>query len=331
MKAFEYADPKTESELLQVLSPEIGHTELLAGGTDLVVLMKKMTLTPDRVVNLMQVDSIQGIEPLDDGGVKIGAAVHLDDLLAIPYLENYAAVVQAIRGIGSMQLLAQGTLGGEICQRPRCWYFRGGQGLLAAGGRDVEAGDSRHHAIFANAGPAKFVSSSRIAPALVALEAQLRVIGPENDQGQLLAIESFYRAPRYEGQRETVLLPNQVVTHILLPPPEDGRVSATYEVRPSEGPDDPLAAAAVALRLSGGVVREAKIVLGQVAPIPWISHHAAQALVGLPVDQITAEAAGRAAISSATPLADNQYKVQLAQVAVKRAILLAAGEETGGF
>jgi xanthine dehydrogenase YagS FAD-binding subunit len=120
------------------------------------------------------------------------------------------------------------------------------------------------------------------------------------------------------------------VTHIVLPP-TDGRLNAAYEVRHGEGPDYPLAAAAAALRIDDGFVREAKIVLGQVAPIPWVSHEAARTILGLPVDHATAEAAGRAAIASATPLPDNQYKVQLAKVAVKRAILLAAGLETGGF
>jgi xanthine dehydrogenase YagS FAD-binding subunit len=126
------------------------------------------------------------------------------------------------------------------------------------------------------------------------------------------------------------LLPNQVLTHILLPA-DDGRLSATYEVRHGAGPDMPLAAAAVTLQMAGDLVRAAKIVLGQVAPVPWISHDAAQALVGKPVNQSHAEVAGVEAVAAATPLSCNQYKVQLAQVAVKRAILMAAGLETGGF
>ncbi len=330
MKNFEYAAPRTEAEVLQLLSESSGTTEILAGGTDLIGLMKKMVVMPDRVVNIMEVPSLKRIEPLDDGGLAIGAATTLDVILDQPYLEPYPAVLQAIRGINSMQLQCQGTIGGEICQRARCWYFRNGQGLLAAGGRLAAEGDNRFHAILGNSGAAKFVNGSRIAPALIALNAKVRILGPTEDDEKLLAVEDFFRTPRHEGQRETVLQPGQLLTHVVLPP-ADGRLNATYEVRQSEGPDYPLAAAAAALQVDGGVVREAKIVLGQVAPIPWVASHAAHRLIGLQIDPAVAEAAGEDAAALATPLSQNAYKVQLAKVAVKRAILLAAGLETGGF
>jgi xanthine dehydrogenase YagS FAD-binding subunit len=328
MKAFEYASPRTEAEVLQHLSAEPGVTEVLAGGTDLVGLMKKMIVTPDRVVNILDVPSLKMIDELPDGSVSIGAAVTLDDILAHPYLDVYPAVKQAIRGINSMQLQAQGTLGGEICQRPRCWFYRNGQGLLGAG---VVEGANEFHAILGNSGPAKFVNSSRIAPALIALDAQLRVIGPDEEFEQYIPMAEFFRTPRRDEQREFVLEPNQLVTHVILPPIE-GRTCATYEVRHGAGPDYPLAAAAAALRMDNfGVVQEASIVLGQVAPMPWISQDAAAVLRGRKVDGAAAEAAGAAAVARATPLSQNEYKVQLAKVAVKRAVLLAAGLETGGF
>ncbi|MCO6457444.1 MAG: FAD binding domain-containing protein [Pirellulaceae bacterium] len=330
MKAFEYAEARTEAGVLELLSAEPGKTELLAGGTDLIGLMKKMIVTPDRVVNIMEIPSLKVIEPTAEGGLVIGAAVTLDDLLENDYVREYPALVQAIRGINSMQLQAQGTLGGEVCQRPRCWFFRNGHGLLAENGTLAAEGDSRYHAVFGNQGPAKFVSSSRTAPALIALGAHLRVLGPAAEDESFLPLSEFYRAPRQAGQREHVLEPRQWVTHIVLPPPGDQH-NATYEVRDSEGPAFPLAAAAARLELAGGVVRQAQIVLGQVAPTPWVSQVAADVLRGLPVTPATAEAAGQAAISEATPLPGNQYKVQLAKVAVKRAVLLAAGLETGGF
>ncbi len=330
MKNFEYAAPRTEAEVLELLSDKAGKTEILAGGTDLIGLMKKMILTPDRVVNIMEVPSLKRIDPQPDGGVTIGAAVTLDSILEHPYLEPYPAITQAIRGINSMQLQCQGTIGGEICQRARCWFFRNGHGLLANGGRLTTDGENRYHAIFGNSGPAKDVSGSRVAPALIALGAQVRILGPTEEDEKLLAVEDFFRTPRHEGQRETVLEPNQYVSHIVLPPAGD-RASATYEVRQSEGPDYPLAAAAAALRIELGIVREAKIVLGQVAPVPWVAPEAAHRLLGLPVDYAVAEAAGEDAVARATPLSNNRYKVQLAKVAVKRAILRAAGLETGGF
>lgn len=328
MKAFEYASPRTEAEVVQLLSADPGKTEILAGGTDLIGLMKKMIVTPDRVVNIMDVPTLRSIDELPDGSVSIGATVTLDDILAHPYLDMYPAIKQAIRGISSMQLQAQGTLGGEVCQRPRCWFYRNGDGLLSDG---VAEGANEFHAIFGNSGPAKFVNSSRIAPALIALDAQLRVLGPQEDVDQFIPVAEFFRSPHRDGQREHVLEPNQFVSHIVLPPIE-GRTCATYEVRHGEGPDYPLAAAAAALQLDGfGIVRDANVVLGQVAPMPWISQEAVNVLRGRKVDESLAEEAGRAAVSRATPLSQNEYKVQLAKVAVKRAVLLAAGFETGGF
>ncbi|HWB10099.1 MAG TPA: FAD binding domain-containing protein [Pirellulales bacterium] len=329
MKAFDFASPVSEAGVVGLLSGEPGQTEILAGGTDLVPLMKKMLATPDRVVNIMEVASLRGVSA-DSLAVTIGATTTLDDVLGAPELDDYPAIKQAIGGINAMQLQGQGTIGGELCQRPRCWYFRNGYGLLANRGRLVVEGDNRYHAIFANDGPAKFVHPSRIAPALIALGATLRVVGPGPQDEVLLPVAEFFRAPRHEGQRENVLAPNQLLTHILLPT-ADGVANATYEVRHGEGPDYPLASAAVALQMSGGIVTGANVVLGHVAPTPWISHEAAQAVLGWPVNTQTARVAGEAAVARATPLKDNEYKVQLASVAVERALLLAAGLPLEGF
>jgi len=329
MKSFAYASPTTEGEALTLLA-EPGEIEILAGGTDLVGLLKKMIITPDLVVNIRDIPSLRTIEQLDNGAIAIGAAVTLDEVLAHPYLDPYPAIGQAIQGISSMQLQCQGTFGGEVLQRPQCWYFRGGQGLLGGGGSAVEEGDSRYHAIFGNDGAAKFVSASRIAPALIALNATARVIGPTETDEKYIPVEELFRVPRHEGERENVLARGQFLTHVILP---DRRsfASSTYEVRQGEGPDFPLAAAAASLRIEDGIVREAAIILGQVAPTPWISHDAASAIVGQSVNEETADAAGLAAVQSARPLAHNAYKVQLAKTAVKRAIRRAAGQETGGF
>lgn len=329
MKNFEYAAPRTEAQVVELLSAAPGRTEILAGGTDLVGLMKKMIVTPELVVNIMNVDSLKVIDQDEDGSVVIGAAVTLDEVLAHPYLGNYPAITDAILGISSMQLQSQGTLGGEVCQRPRCWFFRNGDPLLDQG--QVSSGDNRFHAILGNQGPAKFVNSSRISPALIALDAQLRVVGPGEGDEQFLQIEDLFRVPRHAEQRELVLEPNQLVTHVILPSLES-RHNATYEVRHGVGPDYPLAAAAAALELDdSGLVQDARVVLGQVAPTPWFSKEAGVALRGRMVNEQTAEMAGVAAVNTATPLSENEYKVQLAKVAVKRAILRAAGFETGGF
>jgi xanthine dehydrogenase YagS FAD-binding subunit len=329
MKNFEYAAPRSEAEAISLLSSQPGHTEILAGGTDLIGLMEANVVRPERVVNILEVPSLKTIEQLDNGSLAVGSVVTLDVLVDHPYLTPYPALKQAIEGIASMQLQCQGTLGGEVLQRPQCWFFRSGRGLLAGGGKLAAEGDNRFHAIFGNHGPAKFVSNSRLAPALIALNAQVRVIGPGETDEKFVGVESLFRAPRHEAEREHALLPNQLVTHLVIPAATG--FNATYEVRHGAGPDYPLASAAVALEIEGGLVRAARVVMGHVAPTPWISHEAAAALIGQPVNEETAAAAGAAAVIGASPLSNNEYKVQLAQVAVKRAILRAAGLETGGL
>lgn len=329
MKAFEYAAPENEREVLELLSSQRGTTAVLAGGTDLIGLMKKMIVTPERVVSLKNVESLQSIDA-DSQGVRYGAMVSLEQLHDHPATLDYPALWQAVHGIASLQFQSQGTLGGELCQRPRCWYFRDGHGLLADHGRRVAEGDSRFHAIFGNAGPAKFVSPSRLAPALIALSASVRVIGPEHGDEAVMPIEDLFRTPKREHESEHVLEPNQIVAQVILPA-ADGRLSANYEVHHGSGQDYPLVTAAAAIMVEQGVVREARVVLGQVAPTPWISHEAAGALAGLPLNEETAAIAGDAAVSVASPLSGNEYKVQLARVAIKRALLAAAGLETGGF
>src|SRR5438093_2736691 len=294
MKNFEYASPTTEAEVLDHLRDWPGETELIAGGTDLVGLLQKMVVTPKRVVNLLDVPSLRDVEELDGGAVSIGATVTLDIMLVHPYLNPYPALRHAIDGIASMQIQCQGTLGGEILQRPQCWFFRDNRGLLASGGKLPEQGDNRFHAIFGNQGPAKFVSASRLAPALIALGAKARVIGPEATDEQIVPVEKLFRVPRHEGERENTLRPQQLVTHILLPPAQE-IANATYEVRHGEGPDYPLAAAAAALRIDGGIVRDAKIVKGHVAPTPWISEDASSAILGREITAATAKAPGEAA------------------------------------
>ena len=333
MKAFDYAAPRRESEVVALLSDKPGRAEILAGGTDLIPLMQKMLVTPERVVNIKEVKSLRGITA-DSTGVTIGAAVTLDELLGSPHLDAFPAVKQVIAGFGSAQLQSQSTLGGELCQRPRCWYFRNGHGLTSAT-KLVERGENRYHAIFGNGGLAKFVSPSRLAPALIALGAELRLIGPAEGDETVMPLEAFFRSPRNDAERELMLEPSQLVTHLRIPvgnalrgvPPRN----ASYEVRHGEGPDYPLVACSTALELVGGIVANAQIVLGQVAPTPWLSAPAAEALVGKPVNAQTAREAGEAAVAWATPLSDNGYKVHLAKVAVERSILLAAGLPHGGF
>ena len=326
MKAFEYARPETEAEAIEFLGTDAGQTAVLAGGTDLVSLMKAELLTPSRVVDLKRIPSL-GEVTRADGGVQIGSLVTLSDLIQHPLLGGYRSLFDVVEGVRAIQVQENGTVGGDLCHLPNCWYFRSGYGLLALdkGVSLPEAGDNRYHAILGNSGPAKFVNASRFAPALIAWGAKVRVIGPQPDQAEWLPMEYFYISPKTNSQGNTVLKAGQLISHVWLPDAAE-TASATYEVLQTEGLDWPLASAGVTLGLDGGYVREARIVMGHVAPVPWIANDAARMLIGQPLNDDTAGMAADAAVARATPLSMNEYKVQLARTAVKRALLKAAGK-----
>jgi xanthine dehydrogenase YagS FAD-binding subunit len=187
----------------------------------------------------------------------------------------------------------------------------------------VVEGDNRYHAILGNEGPAYFVSPSTIAPMLIAYGTRLHITGPSGDRE--VDVEKFFRIPTSENEREHDLKANELITAVVVPPAKGVR-AASYEVRQRASFDWPLATAAVALQMNGSAVQSARIVMGAVAPVPWVSQEAAQAIAGKSIDERTASAAGEAAVSKARPLSHNNYKVKLAAVAVKRALLAAAGE-----
>ena len=325
MQAFEHAAPENLKQALGLLSSKWGETDILAGGTDLLSLMKERIHTPKRVVSLTGIKGLGSIESSADG-LRIGATATLDDLLASGEVQkNYSALVHAAEGVSSPQIRAMGTVGGDLLQRPRCWYFRNGLGLLAKdskGNSLVPDGENRYHAILGNKGPAYFVNASSLAPALVALGATATLVSPDGERE--LAVESLYRAPANDGDRELAIKPNEILTEIKIPSVSGS--NATYEVRERQLLDWPLAAAAVSLTMSGGKVESARVVLGHVAPTPWRSAEAEQALAGGAISEASAMKAGEAAVSGAAPLSQNKHKVQLARVAVKRAVLRAAGK-----
>lgn len=326
MRAFEYASPTTKQQVVSLLGNAFGESEILAGGTDLISLMKDEVVTPRRVVNLKDVKELQGLTLDSKAGMKLGALVTLDQLAEHPQLrQHYRAVYEAVFEIGSPQIRNMGTVGGNLCQRPRCWYFRGGYGLLGKdeGGKSLAAaGDNRYHAILGNSGAALFVHPSSLAPALIAFNAKVRIFGAGGNRE--VELEKFYTIPTRDGEREHDLKANEIVAEVLVPAAE-GTQSATYEVRQKDAFDWPLALASVVLRLNGGKVQSARVVMGQVAPVPWRSPEAEQALIGKAVNEEVAQAAGRAAVSKARDLGHNGYRIQLASVAVKRAILQAVG------
>jgi xanthine dehydrogenase YagS FAD-binding subunit len=323
MQAFEYANPSTLPEALSLLGNRWGEVDVLAGGTDLLPLLKEYIHTPRRVVNLKNIKELGGIQSTK-AGLRIGANATLDDLLESALIrKSYPALAAAARGVGGPQIRNMGTVGGNLCQRPRCWYFRSGFGLLgkdASGKALVPNGENKYHAILGNSGPAYFVSASSLGPALIALNARVKLASASGSRE--VPVEKFFVTPQNDSSREIALLPNEILTEILIP--AGVTRSATYEVRQRQALDWPLAMASVALRMKGTTVTSARVVLGHVAPTPWVSEEAAQAVTGKAITEEVAAEAGKAALAKATPLSRNAYKVQLARVAVKRALLEAA-------
>lgn len=324
MRPFEYVSPNDKAQAVSLLAATWGKTEILAGGTDLLALMKDDVVSPRRLVNIKDIKDLQGLSS-NARGMRIGALTTLGDLADDDRVrKNYPALAEAVIEVASPQIRNQATLGGNLCQRPRCWYFRNGFGLLPkdeSGKELVAAGENRYHAILANDGPAKFVSPSTIVPILIAYGARLRVEGPKGKRE--LTLEKFFVVPTSEGEREHDLRSNEIVTDVLLPAAPNVK-AAHYEIRQKEAFDWPLAVAAVALRMRGSNVQSARVVMGYVAPVPWPSPEAERVLTEQPVNQDTAQRAALAALNGAKPLSYNGYKVQLARVAVKRAILKAA-------
>ncbi len=322
MQNFEFANPATLNEALGLLGSQWGEADVLAGGTDLLSLMKEYLHSPKRVVNIKNIKELGGIAK-SGTGLRIGATVTLDELASNALVRQmYPSLAQAALEVSSPQLRNMGTVGGDLCQRPRCWYFRRGNGLLGQdenGKSLVTTGENKYHAIFGS-GPALFVSASSFGPALVALGAKVTLVSASGKRD--VPMSEFFVSPKSNGEREIALKPNEILTQIMIPA---AGTNATYEVRHREAVDWPLTSASVNLTMAGGVVKSAVVVMGHVAATPWRASQAEQMLTGKKIDAALAERAGEAAVANATPLSENGYKVQLAKVAVKRAILKAAG------
>jgi xanthine dehydrogenase YagS FAD-binding subunit len=325
MRAFEYASPTSTKQALSLLGTASGGAVVFAGGTDLLALMKDDIVHPKRLVNIKEIRELRGIAS-SSLGLRVGALTTLADLADnINIVKDYPALADALNEAASPQIRNMATLGGNLCQRPRCWYFRSGLGLLPKdkSGKDLVAtGENRYHAILGNDGPAKFVSPSSIAPALIAYGAKIRLIGPNGKRE--LPLDKFFVIPKMEDQGEHDLNHDEILTEVVLPPATSLK-AAHYEIRQKDTFDWPLATAAVVFQMSGSTVQSAHVVMGYVAPTPWLSEEAAQVITGKSISEETAKAAANAAVQTAKPLSQNAYKVQLARVAVKRAILKAGG------
>lgn len=320
LPSFAYVRPRSIDEAVEHLR-EPG-ARLHAGGTDLLGCLHDRVFDAAKVVSLGRLEGLRGIRETVAGGLAIGALVPVAEVAASPRVgERFPGLARAASEVASPQLRNQGTIGGNLCQRPRCWYFRGDFRCAKKGGDLCYAvdGENRYHCIFGG-GPCYIVHPSDTAPMLLALAASVRIAGPAGERHMLL--EDFFQLPADRLEGENVLAPGEIVTEIRLSPQATGLRSSYRKVRERGAWDFALASVALALRFDGAQqVADARIVLGGVAPVPWRSEAAEAAIRGQYLTPRRAAAAARAAVQDAEPLEQNSYKVALVEAIVQESLL----------
>ncbi len=326
MRSFEYAKPSSLKSLLSLLGRSFEQAKILAGGIDLLGEMKEGILSPQRVVNLKGVKDLYQMEFTEKDGLTIGALVTLTQIESDRTIRTrYRALADAAHFVATPQIRNVGTIGGNLCQRPRCWYYRHHDiHCLKKGGRICFAynGENKYHAIMGG-GPCYIVHPSDCAPALIAFNASVTLASPRGER--TLPLSDFFVLPSQRLDHETILEPDEVVTFIKLPTPGAETKSAYVKFREKQSFDFALVGCAVVLEMERGICRDARIVLAGVAPIPWRAREAEEVVKGQPITPVRAEKAGQAVVAQAQPLAHNAYKIPMTVAAVKRALLKASG------
>lgn len=324
MKSFENIDVKSVGEavaLLQKFQQNKKQALVVGGGSEALQLMKDNVLTPDYVINLKTIPGLNTIKE-ERGGFRIGALTTLADVEDHSGVREKLLILSAAAGeAASPQIRNAGTLGGNICQRPFCWYFRSSNfNCLRKGGQlcYTVTGDGRFHAILGG-GPSYIVHPSDTAPALVALDAQIKIAGPAGER--TMPLEKFFVLPSVDYRRENILKSAEIVTEIYVPTPKPGSKGFYHKIRERQAWDHAIVAVAIIIQSNSGMARDGRVVLGGVAPMPWRAPKAEAFLRGKKIDDAVAQQAGAIAVEGAKPLKDNIYKVKMAQDLVRRGLL----------
>jgi len=321
MKNFQWTEPQTVEQALAWLAKANGKAVLMAGGTDLFTEIKEGVVEPDLVIDLKSIPGLASIQR-DESGVRIGALTLVASLAADAMIKrDYPGLSEAAASLATPQLRNVGTVGGNLCQRPRCWYYRdaqmvcrkkGGSQCFAAKGRN------KYHAIFGGR-ICHIVYPSDLAPMLIALDAQVTISSPRGDRS--LPLAEFYTLPEKNVRRENILAPEELVREVKIPPAKKGTRSTYVKLKERETWDFALVSAAVRGTVSGGGLGDAAIVLGGVAPIPWRLGKTEAAVKGKKLSAAVIKEALRPDIQEARPLGENGYKLALVEAAVTRALL----------
>lgn len=326
MENFAYVNAKSIEQVPSLLSDKWGETAIIAGGTDLLGELKEYIITPKKVVNLKTIPGLNEIKE-DSSGLTIGALATIAEIAEHPTIQkHYTVLAEAAASVATPQIRHVGTLGGNLCQRPRCWYYRSEDiKCLKKGGDKCYAlsGLNKYHAIFGG-GPVYIVHPSDTAPALIALGATVKIAGPKGEK--TMPLEDFFILPKASNPfRENVLEPKEIVVEVHVPKPKPNTKSFYIKVREKGSIDFALSSVAAVFEMDGATCRKANIVLGGVAPAPWRSKEAEAALNGKQITQAVAMQAGKDAVKNADPMTDNGYKVPLTQNIISRAAMMAIG------
>ncbi|NUM79588.1 FAD binding domain-containing protein [bacterium] len=324
MNSFEYAKPESLKDVFNFLNDP--GTMVKGSGIDLLDMMKEGLIQPKRLVHLRSLKDLHFLNE-NSAGVTIGPNVTLDELSSHEKLKGrYQALAQAADAAATPQIRNAATLGGNLCQRPRCWYFRSHDfDCKRKGGKACFAldGENQYHAIFGNNGGCVIVHPSATATALMALGAKLKITSPKGERE--ISIDDFFVLPVKDIFRENILEANEIITAVTIPPAPGGYISYYYKQKEKQAFDWPVAEVAVGMQMNGKTCADARIVLGAAAPIPWRVPKAEAVLKNQTITRELARKAAEAAMTGATPLSENAYKIPVFKAVITRTICLAAG------
>jgi len=314
MPTFQYISVKRVEDGVKQLST--AGSKIHAGGTDLLGCIRERIFPVEKMVSINGIKELKGISE-KDGGLRIGALTTITEMAENPLIQKlFPGLARAAGEVASPQLRNQGTIGGNICQKPRCWYYRGEFHCTRKGGGICFAysGENQYHCIFGGDG-CYIVHPSDTAPVLAALEAQMGVTGPQG--ARMVKAEEFFVPPAVDPTRETVIGPEEIVTEILIPAPLPGLKSSYRKVRARRSWDFALAGVALALNFDGVRVAKSRVFLSGVAPVPWRAKEVEEEITGKELTAGTIAKAGAVAVKKAEPLSKNGYKVPLLQAIIE--------------
>ena len=327
MKSFENVNATSVRHAVTLLAgyqQEKRSAIVVAGGSEILQLMKERVVTPDYVINLKTIPGLNTIKE-ERNGFRIGALTTLVDIEEHPAVREKLLILSEAAGeAASPQIRNAGTIGGNLCQRPFCWYFRTANfNCLRKGGEVCYslAGNSRYHAILGG-GPSFIVHPSDLAPVLVALNAQIKIVNSAGER--TLPLENFFVLPQVDHKHENILRSGDIVTEIFVPLPRPGAKGFYHKVRERLAWDHAIVSIATIVEASRGAVRDSRVVLGGVAPIPWRARRAEEFLRAKSIDAAIAEKAGEIALTGARPMKDNVYKINMAKLLVQRGLMASA-------